>query len=125
MSEYKVKDYINKKWNDIVKDLPTVKAYNLGVAVGLLECYKQIKVQSSQEDANRIYKSLLDGKEEFNIIFRTLVGLYNDDTNSKVDSIIEAFEKTKKPDQIMTDEHRDLIEEFLEFLHNKKGKENV
>lgn len=122
MSEYKVKDYINKKWNDICKETTTMKAYNLGIAVGLLECYKLIKTEFGQEEANRIYQSVLDGKEEFNIIFRTLVGLYNDDTNSKVDSIIEAFEQYKKPNQEMTDEHRDLIEEFLEFLHNKKDK---
>ena len=120
MSQYKVNDYINKKWNDIYKDTPTARAYSLGIAVGLLECYKQIKVQIGQEETNRIYEHILNGKEEFNTIFRTLVGLYNDDTHSKVDSIIEAFEKTKKPDQEMTDEHRDLIEEFLEFLHNKK-----
>ena len=120
MSQYKVNDYINKKWNDIYKDTTTAKAYNLGIAVGLLECYKQIKTQIGQEETNRIYEHILNGKEEINTIFRTLVGLYNDDTHSKVDSIIEAFEKTKKPDQEMTDEHRDLIEEFLEFLHNKK-----
>ena len=120
MSQYKVNDYINKKWNDIYKDTPTAKAYNLGIAVGLLEYYKQVKAQIGQEKANEVCESILNGKEEFNTIFRTLVGLYNDDTHSKVDSIIEAFEKTKKPDQEMTDEHRDLIEEFLEFLHNKK-----
>lgn len=120
MSEYKVKDYINKKWNDIYKDTPTFRAYNLGVAVGLLECYKQVKAQIGQEKANEVYENILDGKEEFNTIFRTLVGLYNDDTNSKVDSIIEALEKYKNPDQLMTDEHRNLIEEFLEYLHKKK-----
>ena len=37
MSQYKVNDYINKKWNDIYKDTPTAKAYNLGIAVGFLE----------------------------------------------------------------------------------------
>lgn len=120
MSQYKVNDYINKKWNDIYKDTPTAKAYNLGIAVGFLEYYKQVKAQIGQEKANEVCESILNGKEEFNTIFRTLVGLYNDDTHSKVDSIIEAFEKTNKPYQEMTDEHRDLIEEFLEFLHNKK-----
>lgn len=121
MSEYKVNDYINKKWNDIYKDTPTAKAYNLGISVGLLECYKQIKLQVGQEKANEIYENLLNGTEEFNTIFRTLVGLYNNDTKSKVESMIEVFERYKKPDQIMTDEHRDLIEKFLEFLH-KKGE---
>ena len=94
MSEYKVKNYINKKWNDIYKDTPTARAYSLGVAVGILECYKLMESTFGQEEADKIYRSILDGKEEFNTIFRTLVGLYNDDTNSKVDSIIEAFEQT-------------------------------
>ena len=119
MSTYKVNDYINKKWNDIYKDTPTAKAFNLGIAVGLLECYKEIKLQIGTEDANKAYKNIFDGTEEFNIIFRTLVGLYNEETNSKVESIIEAFESYKKPKKEMTDEHKDLIEEFLEYLHRK------
>lgn len=122
MSEYKVNDYITKKWNDIYKDTPTARAYNLGCAVGLLEVYKDLKSQSGQEIADKCFKNIFDGKEEFDIMLRTMVGLYNDDTNSKVDSIIEAFEQSKKPDLEMTDEHRDLIEEFLEFLHKKDIK---
>ena len=35
MSQYKVNDYINKKWNDIYKDTPIARAYSLGIAVGL------------------------------------------------------------------------------------------
>lgn len=119
MSMYKVNEYINKKWSDIYKDTPTAKAYTLGIAVGLLECYKEIKLQIGTEEANRVYKNVFDGTEEFNVIFRTLVGLYNDNTNSKVTSMIEAFESYKKPNREMTDEHRNLIEEFLEFLHRK------
>ena len=74
MSKYKVQDHINKKYNDIYKDTPTARAYSLGMAVGLLECYKLIKTELGQKEANRIYQSILDGKEEFNTIFRTLVG---------------------------------------------------
>ena len=121
MSIYKVNDYINKKWNDIYKDTPTAKAYSLGIAVGLLECYKEIKFQIGQEKADEVYKNILEGTDEFNTIFRTLVGLYNDNTNSKVESMIEIFEK-RKSNQEMTDEHRDLVEEFLEFLHKKGEK---
>ena len=121
MSEYKVQDYITKKFNDIYKKEPTVQAYNLGVAVGMLECYKDFKQGYGLENANKCFKCLLDGTEEFNIIFRTMVGLYNEETNSKVDSIIEAFEKYKKPNIDMSDEHRDLIEEFLKFLHKKEN----
>ena len=119
MSNYDVNDYINKKFNDICKDTPVIKAYVLGMAVGFLECYKETVHHVGQENANEVYKNILNGTEEFNIIFRTLVGLYNKDTNSKVESMIEIFERCKKPEKTMSDEHKDLIEEFLEFLHKK------
>ena len=108
MSQYKVNDYINKKWNDIYKDTPTAKAYNLGIAVGFLEYYKQVKTQIGQEKANEVCESILNGKEEFNTIFRTLVGLYNDDTHSKVDSIIEAFDKLKD-----VEDKYEMIREYI------------
>jgi hypothetical protein len=116
---YKVKDYIDKKWNDLYKDTPTARAYSLGIAVGLLENYKLIKAEFGEDEANKIYKSTLDGTDEWNIVFRTLVGLYNDDTNSKVESMIEILEERKLKKE-MTDDHRDLIEEFLEFLYRKE-----
>lgn len=119
MNNYKIKDYINKKWNDIAQDTPTMKAYNLGLAVGLLETYKSFVTQFGETDANKVYDVLLNGSEEFNIMFRTMVGLYNEEANSKVDSLIEKMENLKQPDKIMTDEHRDLIEEFIEFLYKK------
>lgn len=119
MSNYKVRDYINKKLNDIAQDTPTMKAYNLGFAVGLLETYKSFVTQFGEVEANKVYDVLLNGSEEFNIMFRTMVGLYNEETNSKVDSLIEKMENLKQPDKTMTDEHRDLIEEFLEFLYEK------
>ena len=53
-------------------------------------------------------------------MFRTMVGLYNEETNSKVESLIESLELYKKPNKEMTDEHRDLIEEFLEYLYKKE-----
>ena len=118
MSMYKVNDYINKKLNDINKDAPVIKSYVLGIAAGFLECYKETVHHVGQEAANRVYKNIFDGTDEFNTIFRTLVGLYNEETNSKVESIIEAL-SYKKPKKEMTDEHKDLIEEFLEYLHRK------
>lgn len=121
MSKYKVNDYINKKFNDIYKKEPTVQAYNLGIAVGILELYKDFKRQVGK-DADKYFKNILDGTEEFNIIFRTMVGLYNEETNSKVESLIENLENYKNPKVEMSDEDRDLIEEFLEFLHKKMDK---
>ena len=124
MSTYKVNDYINKKWNDIYKDTPTARAYSLGIAVGLLECYKEIKFQIGQEKADEAYKNILEGTDEFNTIFRTLVGLYNDGTNSKVESMIEMLEN-RKPKKEMTDEHRDLIEESLDYIRKEKINEKI
>lgn len=123
MGKYKVNDYINKKFNDIYKKEPTVQAYNLGVAVGMLELYKSIKSEFGEDITNTIFKSILDGTEEFNTIFKTLVGLYNEETNSKVEKLIENIERYKQPKEEISDEDRDLIEEFIEFLHQKREKE--
>lgn len=120
MSEYQVKDYISKKFNDILKKEPTFQAYNLGMAVGMLELYKDWKKSFGEENVNKYFKNILDGTEEFNVIFRTMVGLYNEETKSKVESLIESFEKYKNPNKEMSDEHRDLIEEFLEYLYKKE-----
>lgn len=119
MSNYKVKDYINKKWNDIAKDTTTMKAYNLGLAVGLLETYKSFVTQFGSSEANKAYDVLLHGSEEFNTMFRTMVGLDNEETNSKVDLLIEKMENYKQPEKSMTDEDRDLIEGFIHFLYKK------
>ena len=43
MSRYSIQKYIDKKWKDISKDIPTVKAYNLGLAVGYFQAYKNAK----------------------------------------------------------------------------------
>lgn len=123
MSKYKVNDYINKKFLDIYQKEPTLQAYNLGVAVGLLECYKDLKYLMGVEYANKYFDRALNGTEEFNTIFRTLVELYNEETNSKVDKLIENIEKYKKHDKEISDEDRDLIEEFLEYLYEKDHKE--
>ena len=123
MSEYKVKNYIDKKFRDIYKKEPTVQAYNLGVAVGMLELYKEYKRQCGEKGANECFKFIFDGKDEYSTIFRTLVGLYNDETSLKVEKLIENMDKYKKHDEEMSDEDRDLIEEFLEFLYVKNNKE--
>ena len=119
MSTYKVSDYINEKFNDITRDLPVIKAYNLGISVGLLECYKDFKRRYGIEEADSAFKESLSGEDEFNTIFRTLVGLFNEETNSKTENVISRIDELKKPGVAMTDDDRDLIEEFLRFLHNK------
>ena len=120
MSEYKVKDYISKKFADICKETTVMKAYNLGLATGMLEIYKDFKRQIGQEDVDKYFKKMLEGDDEFNVIFRTMVGLYNDDTNSKVESMLNAYDEFTRSKE-MTDEHRDLIEEFVEYLRNKNA----
>ena len=120
MSEYKVKDYISKKFSDICKETTVMKAYNLGLATGVLEVYKDFKKQMGQETADKCFEEIFKGNEEFNVIFRTMVGLYNDDTRSKVESMLDAYDEFKRSKE-MTDEHRDLIEEFVEYLRNRNA----
>ena len=120
MSEYKVKDYINKKFADICKETTVMKAYNLGLATGMLEVYKDFKQQVGQESVDKYFKKMLEGDDEFNVIFRTMVWLYNDDTRSEVDLMLNLYDEYKRSKE-MKDEHRVLIEEFVEYLHNKNA----
>lgn len=117
MSTYKVNDYIKKKIEDLTKETPVVKAYNLGFAVGIFTWYKAYKSEFGQEQADKDFKREFNGTEEFNKIFRTLVGLYNDDSNIKIERMIDVLSKR----QSMSDETLYLIEEFIEFL-NAKGE---
>ena len=126
MSEYTVNNYINKKFMDIYQKEPTVQAYNLGIAVGILEVYKEYKKELGEEAANKCFKNILDGTEEFNVTFRTMVGLYNKETNSKTQKLIEiiqAHKDNRKP-CVMTNEDRDMLEELLEFAYRKTEANN-
>lgn len=120
MSTYKVNDYINKKISDIAKETPVIKAYNLGLAVGIFTWYKEYEREFGKEQADKDFKKEFDGIDEFNNILRTLVGLYHDDSNLKTEYMLDML-TYKKP--CMSDETRDLIEEFMRFLNAREKHE--
>lgn len=125
MSKYKVSNYIAKKWEDISKETPMYKAYELGIAQGMAWSYENLKSATDKKTADKIWRNYLDGTDELCIIFRTIVNLSNDDINSKIEKLMERLSETKKPEKIMSDDDRDMIEEFLEYLqHKNENKES-
>ena len=119
MSKYKVSYYIAKKWEDISKETLMYKAYELGIAQGMAWSYENLKSATDKEIADKIWRNYLDGTDELSIIYRTIVNLSNDDTNSKIEKLMERLSETKKPEKVMSDDDRDMIEEFLEYLQHK------
>lgn len=125
MSKYKVSNYIAKKWEDISKETPMYKAYELGIAQGMAWSYENLKTATDKETADKVWCNYLDGTDELCTIFRTIVNLSNDDTNSKIERLMERLSETKKPEKVMSDDDRDMIEEFLEYLqHKNENKES-
>lgn len=75
--------------------------------------------------SNKVWCNYLDGTDELCTTFRTIVNLSNDDTNSKIERLMERLSETKKPEKVMSDDDRDMIEEFLEYLqHKNENKES-
>lgn len=91
----------------------------LGIAQGMAWSYENLKSATDKEIADKIWRNYLDGTDELCIIFRTIVNLSNDDTNSKIEKLMERLSETKKPEKVMSDDDRDMIEEFLEYLQHK------
>lgn len=54
MSKYKVSNYIAKKWEDISKETPMYKAYELGIAQGMAWSYENLKSATDKETADKI-----------------------------------------------------------------------
>lgn len=115
MSKYKVSNYIAKKWEDISKETLMYKAYELGIAQGMAWSYENLKSATDKEIADKIWRNYLDGTDELCIIFRTIVNLSNDDTNSKIEKLMERLSETKKPEKVMSDD------EWNEFYMGDDG----
>jgi hypothetical protein len=118
MSKYKVDNYINKKFNDIAKDTPIMRAYTLGNAVGFFQVYKYIKKEAGIETARDCFRSL-DGDEEYVKIIRTLIELDNKENVSYTEKLSEIMYEEKEKD-ILSDDDRDLIEDFADFTYQKR-----
>lgn len=119
MSNYSVQKYIEKKFNDIIQETPTKKAYNLGLAVGMYYAYTYIKTGMGKELADKCFSDL-DRNDEYTIILRTLIELDNKESVTRAEKILEKYEQFKKPNVIMSDRDRNLIEEFMEFLYRRE-----
>ena len=119
MSRYSIQKYIDKKWKDISKDIPTDKAYNLGLAVGYFQAYKNAKISLGEEKMREIWGGL-SGDDDFTKTLRTLIELHNKENTSKAEKIAEILENGRKPDKELSDDDRDLLEDFMEFLNQKQ-----
>lgn len=119
MSRYSIQKYIDKKWEDISKDIPTVKAYNLGLAVGYFQAYKNAKISLGEETMREIWSGL-SGDNDFTKTLRTLIELDNEENTSTAEKIAEMLENSRKPDKELSDDDRDLLEDFMEFLNQKQ-----
>ena len=119
LSRYSIQKYIDKKWEDISKDIPTVKAYNLGLAVGYSQAYKNAKISLGKGEMREIWSGL-SGDDDFTKTLRTLIELDNKENTSTAEKIAEMLENGRKPDEELSDDDRDLLEDFMEFLNQKQ-----
>lgn len=120
MSKYSAEKYISKKLDDIYKETATCKSYQLGLAVGMWYAYKYIKVCLDKETADKCFSNL-NGNDEYTTILRTLIELDNKETISKVEKILERCDEVKKSETKMSDDDKDMLEKFMEFLY-KNGE---
>lgn len=118
MSRYSTRKYIDKKFNDIIMDTNVIKAYNLGMAVGYYQAYKTAKISLGEETMRELWCGL-SGDDEFTKTFRTLIELDNQNNTSTAERIAEVLEN-KRPDRQLSDDDRDFLEDFMEFLNQKK-----
>lgn len=121
MSKYSAESYIRKKLDDIYHETTTCKSYQLGLAVGMWYAYRYIKVCLDKETADKCFGNL-SGNDEYTIILRTLIELDNKESVSKAEKIAENMKKQRKPETKISDEDKDLLEEFMEFLYKTENK---
>lgn len=119
MSEYSVRKYIEKKIDDIYKDTPITKAYDLGVAVGMYQAYKYLKLGLGKDVADKCFSNLSEN-DNYTTVLRTLIKLDEKESVSLAEKMLEHYKQIKKPNVIMSDEHRELLEEFMEFLYKRE-----
>ena len=119
MSKYSAESYIRKKLDNIYQETTTCKSYQLGLAVGMWYAYRYIKLCINKETTDKCFGNL-SGNDEYTTILRTLIELDNKEVVSKAEKLLEKYEEIKKPEEKMSDEDKDLLEEFMEFLYKKR-----
>ena len=118
MSKYSVQKYIDKKFNDIIMDTNVMKAYHLGLAVGYYQAYKHAKISLSEETMRELWSGL-NGDDDFTKTYRTLIELDSQENISTAERIAEVLEN-KRPDRQLSDDDRNFLEDFMEFLNAKE-----
>lgn len=111
---YKVQEYINKKFEEINKDTPVMKAYELGYAVGILKAYKSLK--AVDKELAEVFHKKIDWDGRLATIIRTLITLENEEVVTKMDKIKE-FLHDKYQSEKFSDEDIKFLENFSEFLY--------
>ena len=119
MSKYSAESYIRKKLDNIYQETATCKSYQFGLVVGMWYAYRYVKACLSKETADKCFSNL-DGNDEYTTILRTLIELDNKEAATYAEKILERYEELKKPNVIMSDEHRELLEGFMEFLYKEE-----
>ena len=61
----------------------------------------------------------LNGDDDFTKTLRTLIELDNKENTSTAEKIAEMLENGRKPDEELSDDDRDLLEDFMEFINQK------
>ena len=119
MSKYSAESYIRKKLDNIYQETTTCKSYQLGLAVGMWYAYRYVKAGLGEEMVDKCFSNLSEN-DEYTTILRTLIELDNKEVVSKAEKLLEKYEEIKKPEEKMSDEDKDLLEEFMEFLYKKR-----
>lgn len=96
MSKYKVNKYVQDKWNGIIENTPMNKAYVLGYSQGCFVAYKHVEKFYGEEIADKVWEDVLNGTDEVSITFADLVRLDSDNSNSKVENMIETLQYEKQ-----------------------------
>lgn len=119
MSKYSVQKYVDKKFNDIMMDTNVMKAYNLGMAYGYYQAYRNARIVLGEETMKELWSGL-NSDDDFTKTYRTLIELDNQENASTAERIAEVLENNKRPDERLSDDDRDFLEDFMEFLNRKR-----
>lgn len=121
MGKYKADKYISSYYtHDIYNQSLEKKAYDLGVANGMFMLYRYLKTSEGVEVADKCFKNLLDSKDEYSKILKTLIGLENEE-ESKIERMMNIYFEEKQNNKIqLTKNEIDLLAKFMDFLWRNK-----
>ena len=118
----KTDKFIASKLNDIFSDSQINKAYNLGVAVGILYTYRMLRDMDFHAVAVVLSLNLDKSDSEIFSLTKELIEM-DHEKESEVEKLIRILSNPPHDDAI-TEEERKLIEEYIEFKRKKGDKKN-